>query len=131
MKLMVHSNVSYLSEPQAYSRAGGQFLLSNKATIPTNNGAVLNIAHIIKHVMTSATEAKLAALYHGTRSSVYHNSNRRNGPQTTIIITTNRWHHCGGCVQQQNTTQTNQSNGHEISLVKGQTVPRTIQKYLK
>jgi hypothetical protein len=63
MKLAVHSDASYLSEPHARSRAGGHFFLSNEATIPANNGAVLNIAHIIKHVMTSATEAELAALY--------------------------------------------------------------------
>ena len=54
MKLAVHSDASYLSEPQARSRAGGHFFLSNEATIPANNGAVLNIAHIIKHVMMSA-----------------------------------------------------------------------------
>ena len=63
MKLAVHSDASYLSEPKARSRAGGHFFLSNGADIPPNNGAVLNIAHIIKHVMSSATEAKLAALY--------------------------------------------------------------------
>ncbi len=63
MKLAIHSDTSYLSEPQARSRAGGYFFLSNEATIPANNGAVLNIAHIIKHVMTSATKAELAALY--------------------------------------------------------------------
>ena len=56
MKLAVHSDTSYLSEPQALSRAGGHFFLSNKATIPANNDTVLNIAHIIKHVMTSATK---------------------------------------------------------------------------
>ncbi len=56
MKLSVHSDTSYLSEPQALSRAGGHFFLSNKATIPANNNTVLNIAHIIKHVMTSATK---------------------------------------------------------------------------
>ena len=63
MKLAVHRDASYLSKPKARSRAGGHFFLSNKATIPQNNGAILNISHIIKHVMTSATEAKLAALY--------------------------------------------------------------------
>jgi hypothetical protein len=63
MKLAVHSDASYLSEPQAHSRAGGHFFLFNEATIPANNGAVLNIAHIIKHGMTSATEAELAVLY--------------------------------------------------------------------
>ena len=39
--------------------------------MPLNNGAVLNIAHIIKHVMTSATEADLAALYIMAREAVY------------------------------------------------------------
>ncbi len=71
MKLAVHSDASYLSEPQACNRAGGHFFLSNKATIPANNGAVLNIAHIIKHDMRSATKAELAALYIMAQEAVY------------------------------------------------------------
>ena len=71
MKLAVHSDASYLSEPKARSRAGGHFFLSNNSAIPPNNGAVLNIAHIIKHVMTSATEAELAGLYIMAREAVY------------------------------------------------------------
>jgi hypothetical protein len=71
MTLAVHSDASYLSEPKARSRAGGHFFLSSNAAIPQNNGAVLNIAHIIKHVMTSATEAELAALYIMAREAVY------------------------------------------------------------
>ena len=63
MKLAVHSDAIYLSEPKARGQSGGHFFLSNEATIPQNNGAVLNIAHIIKHVMTSATESEIAALY--------------------------------------------------------------------
>ncbi len=39
--------------------------------ISPNNGAVLNIAHIIKHVMSSATEAELAGLYIMAREAVY------------------------------------------------------------
>ena len=62
MKLAAHSDASYLSKPKARSRAGRHFFLSNGGDIATNNGALLNIAHIIKHVMTSATEAELAAL---------------------------------------------------------------------
>ena len=57
MVLAAHSDASYLSEPNARSRAGGHFILSSNSTIPQNNRAVLNIAHIIKHVMSSATEA--------------------------------------------------------------------------
>ena len=71
MKLAAHSDASYLSKPQARSREGGHFFLSNESTIPQKNGAVLNIAHIIKHVMKSETEAKLAALYIMAREAVY------------------------------------------------------------
>eukprot|EP01082_Thalassiosira_pseudonana_P012157 g10896.t1 g10896 contig40:58240-58788(+) len=71
MKLAVHSDASYLSEPKARSRAGGHFFLSNGANIPQNNGVILNIAHIIKHVMSSATEAELARLYIMAREAVY------------------------------------------------------------
>ncbi len=71
MHLAVHSDASYLSEPKARSRAGGHFYLSSSADIPPNNGAILNIAHIIKHVMASATEAELAALYINAREAVY------------------------------------------------------------
>ena len=70
MKLAVHSNASYLSEPKARSRAGGHFFLSNDSTIPPNNSAILNIAHIIRHIMPSATEAELAALYIMAREAV-------------------------------------------------------------
>ena len=62
MKVVVHSNASYLSKAKERSRAGDHFFLSNKSTIPKNNGASIDIAYIIKHVMKSATEAKLAAL---------------------------------------------------------------------
>ena len=71
MILAVHSDASYLSEPKARSRAGGHFFLSTSANVPPNNGAILNIAHIIKHVMSSATEAELAALYIMAREAVY------------------------------------------------------------
>ena len=63
-KLAVHSDTRYHSEPKARSRVGGgYFFLFEETTVPGNNGTVLNIAHIIKHVMSSATEAELAALY--------------------------------------------------------------------
>ena len=71
MMLAAHSDASYLSEPKARSRAGGHFFLSNNVEMPSNNGAILNIAHIIKHVMSSATEAELAALYIVAHEAVY------------------------------------------------------------
>ena len=73
MVLAVHSNASYLSKPKAHSRAGRHFLLSNNTTVPPNNGAVpvLNIAHILKNIMSSATEAELAGGYIMARKAVY------------------------------------------------------------
>ena len=44
--------------------------MSNNAQLPSNNGAVLNVASIIKAVMTSAAEAELGALYINAREAV-------------------------------------------------------------
>ena len=70
--LAVHSHTTYLSEPKARSRAGGHFFLflSSDTTIPPNNGAVLNVAHIIKNVMPSTTKAELVGLYIMVREAV-------------------------------------------------------------
>jgi hypothetical protein len=57
MVLAVHSNASYLSKLKAQSQVGGHFFLSTNTTVPPNNGAILNIAHIIKNIMSSAIEA--------------------------------------------------------------------------
>ena len=70
MVLIVHSDASYLSEPKARSRAGGHFFMSSDVTNPHNNGAVLNIAQLIKAVMSSAAEAELGALYINAREAV-------------------------------------------------------------
>jgi hypothetical protein len=71
MVLAVHSNASYLSKPKAQSRVGGQFFLSSNTTVPPNKGAILNIAHNIKNVVSSATRAELAGLYIMARKAVY------------------------------------------------------------
>jgi hypothetical protein len=74
MVLAVHSDASYLSKPKAHSRAGGPFFLSSDTTIPPNNGAVLNIAHIIKknHVIGHQSETS-CTLHHGAQGSVHQN----------------------------------------------------------
>ena len=70
MKFAAHSDARYLSEPKSRSRAGGNFFLSSDSTIPQKNGVVLNISHIIKHVISSAASEELAALYIMTREAV-------------------------------------------------------------
>jgi hypothetical protein len=61
--LAVDSDTSYLSKLKAQSQAGRFFFLSSNTTVPLNNGAILNIPHIIKNVMSSDTKAELAGLY--------------------------------------------------------------------
>jgi hypothetical protein len=71
MILAVHSDAGYLNEPNARSRAGGHFYLSSDDIFPPNNGAILNIAQIIKHVMSSAAEAELGALFINAKEAIY------------------------------------------------------------
>ena len=59
------------SVKQMHKAAGGHFFLSSNSTIPQKHSAVLNITHIIKHVMSSAMEAELAGLYIMAREAVY------------------------------------------------------------
>ncbi len=70
MVLVVHSNASYLSKPKARSCAGGHFFMSSNIADPADNGTVLNIAQLIKAVMSLAAEAELGALYINARKAV-------------------------------------------------------------
>ena len=89
--------------------------MSSDVANPHNNGAVLNIAQLIKAVMSSAAEAKLGALYINEREAV---------PMCQLLTEmgqkyshSNRQQHSMWGRQQQHTTSMNKSNGHEISLV--------------
>ncbi len=66
MALQIHSDASYLSVPKGRSRAGGHIYLGSASTSAKpmlNNGAVLTISGILKHVMSSAAEAEVAGLF--------------------------------------------------------------------
>ena len=77
MVLAIHSDASYLNEENARSRAGGHHFLSENVPFPPNNGAIHNVAEIIKGVMSSAAEAELGSLY----------INARKGVEERIILT--------------------------------------------
>jgi hypothetical protein len=64
MVLSLHTDASYLSEPGGKSQAAGHFYLSNRNDKDFNNGAILTLPTIIKHVMLSPSEAELAMLYY-------------------------------------------------------------------
>ena len=64
MILAVHTDALYLSEING-NRSSGYFYLTNNDDETFNNGAILTLASIIKHAMSSASKAKLAALFYG------------------------------------------------------------------
>jgi hypothetical protein len=65
MILHIHSDASYLSEDEAKSRAGGFFYMGNatKHQKKLTNGAILIISKVLKHVMSSAAEAEIGAVF--------------------------------------------------------------------
>ncbi len=63
MVLAAHSDASFLTETNACSRAGAHIFLTDNDPILRPNGPILSLSHIIKFIVASAAEAKLAALY--------------------------------------------------------------------
>jgi hypothetical protein len=65
MILYIHSDVSYLSESEAKSRAGGFFYMGNATKHDKNltKGAVLIVSKVLKHIMSSAAEAEIGAVF--------------------------------------------------------------------
>jgi hypothetical protein len=61
----IHSDASYLSENEAKSRAGVFFYMgsNNKTDQKLTNGAILIISKVIKHVMLSAAQAEIGAVF--------------------------------------------------------------------
>ena len=70
MVLAVHSDALYLSESKARSRAGGNFFMSKDVSFPPNNGVVLNMAQIMKTIMSLAVEEDIGAMYVNAREAV-------------------------------------------------------------
>lgn len=71
MILKVHSDASYLSEPEARSRIGGHFFLVNKTTSSNdNNGQIIATDNILRHVVASAAEAEYAGLFFNSQIAI-------------------------------------------------------------
>jgi hypothetical protein len=70
MVLAVHSDASYLSETRSRSRVGGHFFMAGHNDIPNNNGAMLNISEILKHVVSSASEAEIGGLFINVKAAI-------------------------------------------------------------
>jgi hypothetical protein len=65
MILHTHSDASYLSENEAKSRAGGFFYMGSNTTTDKKltNRAILIISKVLKHVMSSAAEVEIGAVF--------------------------------------------------------------------
>jgi hypothetical protein len=93
MILAVHTDASYLSKIGGKSQAAGHFYLTNQNDKHLNNGAVLTLSSIIKHVMSSASEAELPALYYGCKMAAPLCTTLKelghNQPKPTTVTTNN------------------------------------------
>ena len=69
MILKLHSDSSYLNAVGAHSCQGGHLYPGNKSEPDILNGAVLNIAAIMKMVLSSTAEAEFGALIHNTKEA--------------------------------------------------------------
>ena len=70
MILALDTNASYLSEPKARSRAAAYYFLTHKDRPDFNNRAIDILSTVIKHVMSSASEAETGALYYGCKRAI-------------------------------------------------------------
>jgi hypothetical protein len=99
MILNVHSDASYLTEAEARSRAGGHYFMSDtvQTTPKQHNGAVHTVCGILRHVMSSAAEAELGALFvNGKEATVLRQTLMDMGwPQPATPIQTDNSTACG------------------------------------
>jgi len=64
MQLRIHSDSSYLNEPEARSRVGGHFYLGSSHDKPDErNGAISTVTTVPTVVLSSAAEAEVGALF--------------------------------------------------------------------
>ena len=70
MRLALRSDGSYLSEPNSKSRTAGRYYLTKRGIKDLNNGAILTLTKIIKHIIGSAGETEVASLYYNCKNSV-------------------------------------------------------------
>jgi hypothetical protein len=96
MILHIHSDASYLSEPQARSRVGGYFYLGGKEeplANPKPNGPIHVESRIMRNVMASASEAETGGLFingqEGTHIRQILTELGHIQPGPTIIVTDN------------------------------------------
>jgi hypothetical protein len=103
MILHIHSDAFYLSEKEAKRRGGGFFYMgiSTNTDKKLTNGTILIISKVLKHVMSSAAEAEIGAVF----------INAREGAVLRTTLEEVRHPHTPTPMETDNTTATGYSNG--------------------
>ena len=70
MTLAVHTDALYLSESNSKSPATGHFSLPHHNNPSTPNVPILTLSTIIWHILASASEAELTALFYGCKQAI-------------------------------------------------------------
>ena len=71
MILHILNDASYLSVKQAKRWVGGYFCLSSMEESKDINGTLFITCNILKNVVASAAEAKMAALFHNAQEGLF------------------------------------------------------------
>ena len=89
MQLFIHA-IQCLGMKNAQSRARGHHFLKDNVHSPPHNGAILDIAYIMKAVMSSAADSKLGAAYIDVYEAVVERiiSKELDHPQPYTLINT-------------------------------------------
>jgi hypothetical protein len=118
MILALDTDGSYLSELNDKSRAAAYAYLIRKDNSDFHNGAIMVLSAIIKHMMASASETELAALFYGCKAAIpLQIALKEMGhpqPGPTPITTDNST--AIGLTQKNNEPKGNEVDGYEISL---------------
>ena len=69
MLLALHSDASYLLEPDAKIRAARHSYLGRLNNEAFDNRTILTLSNIIKHVMTSDSESETAVLFYNCKAA--------------------------------------------------------------
>jgi hypothetical protein len=132
MILHIHSDASYLSEKEAKSRAGGFFYMGSNINTDNKltNRAILIISKVLKHVMSSAAEAEIGAVFiNAKEGAVLHTTLEELGHPQPPTAPPHQWKQTIPRPQVTSMVQykkRNKSNGYALLLDKGQSETRTI-----
>jgi hypothetical protein len=129
MILHILSDASYLSENGAKSRAGGFFYMGSgtKTNKKLTNGEILIISKVLKHVMSSAAEAEIGAVFiNAKEGSVLCTTLEKLGQPQPPHTNGDRQYHCHRIQQWNNKTKIHKSNGYAFLLDKRQSETGTI-----